>query len=199
MFRDKDNWFFIERGKVFQAAMYYLSDTKRPLSFFIPDNDDKYRGTIFGMDGDFSPEFKDGKYSAKEHEVIFKIKPRPVVIVSNDTNNQSDYEYVQIAPIMGLSEDDKQNGQFYTELKEDRHPLFVFLPENCTKGISKESYIDVSELTSIHKSLLLKMEGKLPNERIEMTEQRILDWLDIGEKVEDDETTPNSNSFENMK
>ncbi|WP_339199801.1 hypothetical protein [Aeribacillus sp. FSL k6-2211] len=37
-FLNKENWKQIERGYEFEAAILYPSDTKRPLSFFIPEH-----------------------------------------------------------------------------------------------------------------------------------------------------------------
>jgi hypothetical protein len=36
-FLDRDNWTEIKRGHVFDAVSYYNTDTRRPLTFFIPE------------------------------------------------------------------------------------------------------------------------------------------------------------------
>jgi hypothetical protein len=186
VFRDKNNWNLIERGFIFEAAMYFHSDTKRPLSFFIRDDDNPYRGTVVGKDGDFSPAFKNGKPIAVTQEVIVGVKPRKVLIISETLFNQSQsFEYIQVAPVMGISDSDKQDIDWYDDLINDKDPLFIYLPQYCTAGITKDSYVDVSELTSIHKSMLLKKYGDLPPDRLDLVEQRILGWLDIGEKPEE--------------
>lgn len=104
-FLRKESWEKIERGYEFEAAMLYPSDTKRPLSFYVPDAEGSSKGEIKNSIGDFKPIEVEGKRRAKEQMVVMSIKPRGVVILTSDEINQSpDFEYILVAPVNSIKE-----------------------------------------------------------------------------------------------
>lgn len=176
-FLNNKGWTDILRGYLYDAAMFYPSDTKRPLDFFIPDDDNDSRGTLIKDIGDFRPVQVDGKFRATEQKIIVTLKPRKVLVITNDELCQNEnIEFVHIAPIMSIYDRDKSKG-WYQKAVNDQHPFFVYLPKNIT---GRECYIDISEVASIHKSMLLRKLNRLPQERLEIVEETIIQWLDLG-------------------
>ncbi|WP_140417669.1 type II toxin-antitoxin system PemK/MazF family toxin [Desulfosporosinus sp. FKA] len=174
---NSDHWSEISRGHMFEAVIYYPSDTKRPLTFFIPDEDNKNRGSVISSIGDFKAKEINGRKRAVVQQAIVGMKPRKVLILSNDEFNAStDFEFVQVAPIMSIDDKDKSK-QWYLLTKNDEHPAFVYLSEEIT---GRECYIDISEIMSIHKSMLLSKIKCLPVDRIKVVEDNILECLDLG-------------------
>lgn len=179
-FLDKASWGNVERGYEFEAAILYPSDNKRPLSFFIPDVEGSTYGKIVDSIGDFKPVRIDGKSRAKEQMVVMTIKPRRVVILSsNEINQNTNFEYILVAPINTVKQFEKAK-EWYQLLKEDSHPIFTYLPNG-----NIERYVDLSQTVSIHKSLLLKKYGETPPERMEALESNLLQCLSLG-VIEDD-------------
>lgn len=180
-FLRKESWSKIERGYEYECALFYPSDTERPLSFFIQSEKNPNIGEITKDIGDFSPDFFDGKPKAKEQKVVFTIKPRKVVVVTNDEINQNvDYEYLLVAPINTIKSYEKQK-DWYSLLIEDKHPIYTYVPNG-----NFDRYIDISQTTSIHKSLLLSKKSKLTEDRQEVLDQNILQCLALGIVDEDD-------------
>lgn len=174
---DTDNWYEINRGHLFEAVIYYPSDTKRPLTFFIPDENNRSRGSVVASIGDFKAKEINGRMRAVEQQAIVGLKPRKVLILSNDDFNMSaEFEFVQVAPIMSIDDKDKLKN-WYTKTKNDEHPAFVYLPAEVT---GRECYIDISEITSIHKSMLLSKLKALTDERLRVVEDNILECLALG-------------------
>jgi len=172
-----DNWSEINRGHLFEAVIYYPSDTKRPLTFFIPDEDNRSRGSVVASIGDFNAKEINGRMRAIEQHAIVGLKPRKVLILSNDSFNVSpEFEFVQVAPIMSIEDRDRLK-QWYIKAKNDDHPAFVYLPVEIT---GKECYVDISEIMSIHKSMLLSRIKALTTERLKIVEENILECLDLG-------------------
>lgn len=103
------------------------------------------------------------------------IKLRRVMILSNDEINQrEEFEYILVAPINTVKEKEKTKN-WYKKLKEDEHPIFVYLPND-----SFERYVDLSQTTTIHKSLLLHKLTKIPDERMEVIEESLLECFSLG-------------------
>ena len=174
---NSDNWSEINRGYLFEAVIYYPSDTKRPLTFFVPDENNKNRGSIVDSIGDFRAKEINGKMRAVEQQAIVGLKPRRVLILSNDSFNMSpEFEFVQVAPIMSINDKDRLK-PWYTKIKNDEHPAFVYLPGEIT---GRECYVDISEIMSIHKSMLLIKSNCLPIGRLKIVEDNILECLDLG-------------------
>lgn len=174
-FMKKDKWEEIERGYEYEAAMVFPSDTKRPLSFFMPDAEDPLKGSITENIGDFSAEIIDGNFRAKTHQIVMNIKPRKVVILSNNVINKSkEFEYIIVAPINTVKPYEKQKDWFQLLVK-DRHPIYTYLP----KG-ENDRYIDLSQSIGIHKSLLLKKYDDIGVERLEVLEEDLLNCLSLG-------------------
>jgi len=172
-----DYWSEINRGHLFEAVIYYPSDTKRPLTFFVPDVDNRNRGSVVASIGDFKAKEVNGRFGAVEQQAIVGMKPRKVLILSNDTINVStEFEFVQVAPIMSIDDKDKSK-HWYNKTKNDEHPAFVYLSAEIT---GRECYIDISEIMSIHKSMLLSKIKCLPISRLKIVEDNILECLDLG-------------------
>lgn len=182
----KESWRNIERSFIFDAAIYYPSDTKRPLMFFIPDEADSNKGILTRTMGDFSPRVVSGRRQAVEQKVVVTLKPRRVVVLStNEMNQNEEFEFILVAPIMSITDFDKTK-PWYKKMLTDEHPFFLHLPE-CVTG--KECYVDLSELTSIHKSMLLHKHGCVTEERMIVLQDLLSECLDLGLAKEDEQTT----------
>lgn len=174
-FLNRENWKQIERGYEFEAAILYPSDTKRPLSFFIPNKNNPLEGKIVDQIGNFSPEIIEGRPRAREQQVVVTIKPRKVIIVTNNIINQNEeFEYILIAPINTIKLSEKSK-DWYEKLIYDEHPIFTYIP----KG-NIERYVDLSQIMTIHKSLLLTKYDKIPDERMELIDENLLQCLSLG-------------------
>lgn len=173
-YMDPKNWGDIERGYVFDAAMLYHS--KRPLKFFVPDDDDANRGRLVDANGDFSPVMIDGSPRAREQQVVVTVKPRKIIVLSTDLiNKSSDFEYIHVAPLFSISKEDREKS-WYPLVKEDRHVTFLLVPGR--KGY--ERYADLSQMTSIHKGLLLNRQEKVGEDRMEQVNDMLLNILELG-------------------
>lgn len=169
---DSANWGEIEKGYYYQAAMYFLSDTEQPLRFIEEDEDGNL--SFHRRVGDFSPQTIDGKHRAVEQKIAITLKPREVIVLSNNNLNQSqDYEYIQVAPVMGIKDTDKAK-PIYLKLKADKEAGSVLID----KG-NNEIEVVLTQISTIHKSLLLRKRSKVPTERMRLIESRILDILDL--------------------
>jgi mRNA-degrading endonuclease toxin of MazEF toxin-antitoxin module len=170
-FIDKASWKYIDRGFEFEAAMVYPSDTKRPLSFFVPDPTNPNKGVIHENIGNFAPV----NNQAIEQKIVMTIKPRRVVILSDDEiNHMEDYEYILVAPINTIKRYEKQK-EWYKKVIQDNHPIFAYLPNG-----NLERYVDLSQTTTIHKSLLLRKLSQVPPDRMDVLEQTLLECLSLG-------------------
>lgn len=182
-FSDPNNWGNISRGTLFDAAWLHHSDMERPLTFFIPEVEDPSTGKLSKSDGDFSPVLVNGKMRAVEQQIVVTLKPRLVLVIShNDICQTTSFDFVHVAPVMTITEHDKTK-RAYEKMKNDDHPFFIYLPETVT---GRECYVDLSQLTSVHKSLLLnKKKFNVPDNRMSNVEEVITELLDMG--VEDSE------------
>ncbi|MCM3442963.1 type II toxin-antitoxin system PemK/MazF family toxin [Metabacillus halosaccharovorans] len=182
-FLTKSSWGNIERGFEFEAAMLYPSDTQRPLSFFIPDEPGSNKGEIQTDIGDFSPVRVGGRRpQAREQMVVMTIKPRRVVVLSNDEINQStEFEYILVAPINTIKDEEKTR-DWYNKLINDEHPIFTYLPNG-----NLDRYADLSQTVSIHKSLLLRKLRPLEDPRMEVLDENLIQCLSLG-IIEDEES-----------
>jgi len=172
-FINPENWRDIERGYFYQAAMYYLSDTEQPLKFLVSDDDGVL--SIEERNGNFAPIVDDnGRKKAVEQTVIITVKPRQVVVLSNNVVNQSDkFEYIQVAPVFGLSAKNV-NTNWYNDLVSDMLEGFAYIP-NRNYGVE----VDLTQISTIHKSMLLEKQSKVPTDRMEFIESQILEVLDL--------------------
>ncbi|KEF38952.1 hypothetical protein M670_01768 [Schinkia azotoformans MEV2011] len=173
IFIDKSNWKYIKRGYFFQAAMYYLSDTEQPLRFLVSNDEGVL--SIEERNGDFDPIIlENGKKQAKEQDIIITVKPRQVIILSDDKINESEqFEYIQIAPVLGISDKDIVK-PWYRKIQEDNLTGFAFIPRG-ENGIK----VDLTQVTSIHKSMLLEKQSKVPTERMAFIDSQIVELLDL--------------------
>src|SRR5690606_33866831 len=148
---------------------------KRPLTFFIPDSSDPEKGILHNDMGDFSAQLVNGSMRAIEQKIIMTVKPRKVVVLTSDEINQNnDFEYILVAPINTIKPQEKQKN-WYQLLKEDQHPIFVYIP-----FANYERYVDLTQTTTIHKSLLLKKLNKVNPDRIDALEENLLHCLSLG-------------------
>lgn len=174
-FLEKVSWKYIERGYEYEAAMLYPSDTKRPLSFFISENEDSNKGEIVDSIGDFNPIRVNGRLQAKEQKVVVTVKPRRVVVLTdNEINKLEDFEYILVAPINTIKEHEKRK-DWYSKLKDDEHPIFTYVPNG-----NIERYVDLSQTVSIHKSLLLHKKQEIAPDRMVVLEENLLQCLSLG-------------------
>lgn len=81
-FLDRDNWNEIKRGHVFDAVSYYNTDTRRPLTFFIPDEmqqeGQEITGKLAESVGNFNSVEVNGVMKSPEHKVVIGMKQRRV-------------------------------------------------------------------------------------------------------------------------
>lgn len=168
-FINPEEWKNIERGYYYQAAMYYLSNTMQPLRFLERINDgETYK--INTRTGNF--DAVNGR--AVEQDIVVTLKPRQVIVLSNDRLNQNKgFEYVQILPIFSLKHSDSVNS-WYDNLKKDLHPGFVYIPRG-RYGLA----VDLTQVSTIHKSLLLKKQTKVPKDRMNFIDSQALELLDL--------------------
>ncbi|WP_335871947.1 type II toxin-antitoxin system PemK/MazF family toxin [Bacillus sp. 2205SS5-2] len=172
IFIDSNNWYLIERGFFFQAAMSYYSDQEQPLRFLKRDEEGNL--IIERENGNFDPVIIDGRPRAVEQDIVITVKPRQVIILSNNILNKSkDYDYVQVAPIMGLKERDLVKN-WYQDLINDSHIGFAYIPRGLY-GIE----VDLTQITTIHKSMLLKKQTKVPEDRMKFIDSHIAELLDM--------------------
>ncbi|MFP7377728.1 type II toxin-antitoxin system PemK/MazF family toxin [Bacillus paralicheniformis] len=185
-FLAKEKWGDIERGTEYIAAFMFPSDTKRPLSFFIPDETNPKKGSLKNAIGDFKPILVDGKPRAQVHQVVVSIKPRNVVVISSDEINQSEeFEYILVAPINTIKENER-NRDWYSLLTDDEHPIYTYLPKGTI-----ERYVDLSQSVSIHKSMLIRKKDKVDEQRWSILEENLLYCLSLGIIEEETEGTDN--------
>lgn len=165
-FLDKSNWSEIRRGWMYEAAIPFVG--KRPLDFFIPDPNDQYRGTVIGKNGDFRP--------SEIQQVVVRLKPRKVVVVSQDKNNSNNAIHnITVAPISSIEPEEREK-DWYKLAVEGTHPFFVYLPEEVT---GKECFVNVSSITTIHKNLLLNSKIDL-SEYMPSVDDKLEYYLSLG-------------------
>lgn len=172
-FIDPKTWKNIKRRYFYQAAMYYLSDTEQPLRFIEKDSATTYK--ITRRPGDFRPKKIAERNRAVEQEIAITLKPRQVIVISNDQLNQrEEFGYVQVLTVFSLTRRHSKKA-WYQYLINDRHPGFVFIRRRKGYGVS----VDLTQVSIIHKSLLLKEQSKVPSERMHFIESRLLELLDL--------------------
>lgn len=153
--------------------MYYLSDTKQPLRFVESYNDKEFK--IVKRYGDFRPARIDGRYRAVEQDVIVTLKPRQVIVISNDIMNQSkNFEFVQVLPVFSLTHKDSTKS-WYEDLKNDKHIGFAYIYREQGYGLA----VDLTQVSTIHKSLLLQKQSKVSKSRFTFIESHLLELLDL--------------------
>jgi uncharacterized protein YifN (PemK superfamily) len=187
-FIDRSNWKEIKRGHVFDAAMFYNSDTKRPLTFFVPDETqvegEPVTGKLVPGNGDFTPIYDDDDTpKSQEHRVVVGMKNRRVVVVTNDFFNQNEsYQYIYVAPIMSVKDKDKEK-KWYEKMIRDEHPTFVFVPSS--EG--SERYVNITQVMSIHKGTLLRnVHEVIGSDRMIAINNSLIDCFDLGLVEEED-------------
>src|SRR5690554_3081593 len=118
-FLEKSNWSQIKRGWIYEAIIPFIG--KRPLDFFVPDPNNKYRGTIVGRTGEYKP--------SETQQIVVSLKQRKVIVISgNDVNSDNAFMNITVAPIFSVKDEDK--GEYwYKEMIAGRHPLFLGFPE----------------------------------------------------------------------
>ena len=159
IFINPKNWKNIKRGYFYQAAMYYLSDTEQPLRFVEGNDDGTY--SIDKRIGNFDPIIVNGRPGAVEQDVIITVKPRQVIILSNNNMNQSQqFEYIQLLPVFSLSKAETFKA-WYKDLLKDEQLGFAYI-NNSRHGLR----VDLTQVSTIHKSMLLKEQKEVPKDRM---------------------------------
>jgi hypothetical protein len=165
-FISPDSWGDIQRGWIYESAIPFIGE--RPLSFFHRDSVNKSQGTVAKNNGDFKP--------GNTYEIILPLKQRKVVVISNDDICHNKYRInVTVAPILSIADHEKKEN-WYRQAKEGTHPFFVYLPEDVT---GRESIIVVSDLTTIHKNMLLN-DKKDINEYMPVVESKLEYCFQLG-------------------
>lgn len=109
------------------------------------------------------------------------VKPRKVVVLTNDVINQNeDFEYILIAPINTIKPDEKHK-DWYHKLVNDDHPIFTYIPK-----WNLERYVNLSQTMSIHKSLLLHKSDPIPDDRMKVIDDNLVQCLALGLISEDE-------------
>ncbi|WP_336784137.1 hypothetical protein [Paenibacillus illinoisensis] len=149
-FMDKSKWSLIKKGWIFEAAVPYVGE--RPLDFFIPDKKDSFRGKVVrGTSVALSEDFTEGGNTV--YQVVLDLKPRKVVVLSNDELNSSETQLdVMVAKFYSITDKDKSES-WYELAVNGTHPFFVYLGQEVT---GRECIIDLSTITTIHKNMLLE-------------------------------------------
>lgn len=80
----------MKRGYFYQAAMYYLSDMEQPLRFIEPNENGTF--SIVRRIENFQPREIGGRKRAVEQNVVVTVKPRQVIVLSQNRH----FEYVQM-------------------------------------------------------------------------------------------------------
>lgn len=94
-----------------------------------------------------------------QEDVMARAKMRHIIILSKNKFTQRKQErVVLIAPTYTL-DSSRHRPQFIDGLREERYPYLHYLPEHPAFPQSRESYIDLREITSVHKEFLA--DGKL--------------------------------------
>lgn len=180
-FLNRDNWNVIERGRVFDAVSYYNTDTRRPLTFFIPNETQQdgqpITGKLVESPGDFEPVMVDGVLKSPEHKVVVGMKQRRVVVLSNNQFSQNNsYEYIYVAPIMSVHPEKDHGKKWYERMIQDEHPTNIYIPNE-----GYERYISLAQITSIHKgSLLRNVYETISEERLSLVGSHLNYILDLG-------------------
>lgn len=118
------------------------------------------------------------------HKAVTDLKRRKVVVLSRDEVCQSQYEDdVLIAKIITIK-DYHRSKPWYQDLVNGSHQWFVHLPEHIT---GKESYINMSQIMTIGKKMLIQKHHYLPSEQMEMVEARYVYGVQLGVIKETDE------------
>lgn len=179
LFIDQEHWDKIKRGHVYDCVFYYNSDTKRPLTLFVPHEEqiegEPVTGKLVPTTSFEAVLTEDGDQKAQEHQVVVRAKRRRVVVLSNDIfSSNPGYETVFIAPIITLHNKD---GNLYQKLLNDLHPTSVFVPGED----GYERYIALAQIQSVHKSSLLQMRREVIHpERMGIISEKIDFVLNLG-------------------
>lgn len=102
---------------------------------------------------------------------------RKVIVLSSDDYSKNIHiQDILIAKIVTIKSNHREQN-WYKLLIEDKHPLFVHLPEGIT---GEESYVNLAQVTSIGKKMLINKRLLLPEDRMQLVENRLNDFIDLG-------------------
>jgi hypothetical protein len=167
-FADMDKWDEIQKQGIYEAWVPYVID--KPIDFFVPDPEKDSYGYITSVIDDNTP--------ISEHKILTPMKRRKIVILTSDENCKNRFiPDVTILKIISIK-DSVKNQDFYKKyLINDLHPFYVHLPEEITE---KESYVNIVQIMTISKKLLIKNVSMMPSTRMDIIESRIADYIDLG-------------------
>ena len=116
------------------------------------------QGDIIAAD-QLTDAFRRAQSQGNQEDVLAKAKVRHIIILSKNKFAQREQErVVLVAPTYTL-DSNRHRLRFIDGLREERYPYLHYLPEHPDFSQTKESYVDLREITSIHKDFL--QEGKL--------------------------------------
>lgn len=122
----------------------------------------------------FDPITVEGRPRAVEQDVIITVKPRQVIILSDNKMNQSkQFEYIQVLLVFSLDKAETTK-PWYKDLLKDNQLGFAYI-NNKRHGLR----VDLTQVSTIHKSMLLKEQKEVPKDRMSFIESHLLELLDL--------------------
>lgn len=169
-FSDPDNWEEIEKQSIFEAWVPFVA--QRELQFYIPNPEKENHGIITGIIDDSSHD--------SEHFIVSKMKRRKVIVLTKDELCQDVmFPDVLVAKIISIKD---KTSRPYKLMVENKHPFFIHLPEHIT---GEESYINMAQVTTIGKTLLIQKQSMLPRDQMAIVEEMYAKCVDLGIIKED--------------
>ncbi|WP_237690735.1 PemK-like protein [Paenibacillus caui] len=166
-YSDYDQWSEISKQYIFEAWVPFVPD--RPLDFFVHNEGSVTEGFITSVIDDRTV------YSI--HKAVIPLKRRKVVILTADSLCKDKYyPDILVAKIVSIK-DHHRDQEWYKLLVQDKHALFVHLPAEIT---GEESYINMAQVTSIGKKLLIEKKNILSAGRMQLVERRHKECIDLG-------------------
>jgi hypothetical protein len=106
-----------------------------------------------------SDAFRRTQSQGNQEDVMAKAKVRHIIVLSKNKYAQREKERaILVAPSYTL-DSSRHPEHFINGLREERYPFLHYLPVHPDFSQARESYIDLREITSVHKDFLL--DGKL--------------------------------------
>ena len=107
----------------------------------------------------------------------------------NKINQSQDFDYIMVCPIFTIYEQDKRK-PWYHLVKADKHPFFIYLPKTVRKQNKEElleRYVDISQMISIHKGILIKKQNQVPADRMQLIEDNLIVMLSLADEEENNQ------------
>lgn len=180
-YEDHQYWSEIGKQQIFEAWVPHVAN--RPMGFFVPFNDGQDIELLQRepyitkpIEGMVTNQIQDNSIFS-EHLVVNKLKRRRVVILTGtEWCVDETYPVVNVAKIVSIKPDRKGTKWHQTVVNGD-HPFFVHLPEEIT-GV--ESYINMAQVTTIGKKLLITKYGQMRADIMRSIEKTYNKIVDLG-------------------